>query len=122
MMSRGNTPAAVAFVEVPDFHVAVSRLESPELRESPILVGGDPAKRGKVVAVSAELRERGIVEGMGMIEALDRAPEAICVRTNIDRAREVSGLVRAAIRQEVGAIEVEGLAGFYFPAPDARKS
>ncbi len=57
-----------------------------------------------------------------MIEALDRAPEAICVRTNIDRAREVSGLVRAAIRQEVGAIEVEGLAGFYFPAPDARKA
>jgi DNA polymerase-4 len=107
----------VGFAEVPDFHVEVVRRASPELGTRPLLVGGDPAKRGKVVAASADLRARGIVEGMGLDEALDRAPDAHWVRTDIARAREVSGLLRAAIRQEVEAIEVDGLAGFYFQAP-----
>jgi DNA polymerase-4 len=110
----------VGFAEVPDFHVEVVRGAYPELRTRSILVGGDPAKRGKVVAASADLRARGIVEGMGLDEALDRAPEAHWVRTDMGRAREVSGLLRAAIRQEVEAIEVDGLAGFYFWAPSER--
>jgi DNA polymerase-4 len=117
MMSRVRRFAAVGFAEVPDFHVAIARREAPELAAVPLLIGGDPAKRGKVVAASADLRSRGIVAGMGMIEALDRTPEAKCVRTDLQRAREVSGLLRAAIRQEVDAVEIDGLAGFYFRAP-----
>ena len=72
MMSRGSRFAPVGFAEVPDFHVEVARRAAPELRKCSLLVGGDPAKRGKVVAASADLRMRGIVEGMGMGEALDR--------------------------------------------------
>jgi DNA polymerase-4 len=60
---------------------------------------------------------RGIVPGMGVAEAQGRAPEAQWVRTDIHRAREVSGLLRAAIRQEVDAVEIDGLAGFYMEAP-----
>ena len=116
-MSRGGRSAAVGFAEVPDFHVAIARRESPELAACPILIGGDPAKRGKVVSASADLRLLGIVPGMGMIEALDRAPEAKCLRTDLQHAREVSGLLRAAIRQEVEEVEVDGLSGFYFRAP-----
>lgn len=108
----------VGFAEVPDFHVEVVRRASPDLRNRPILVGGNPAKRGKVIAASVDLRARGIREGMGLDEALDRAPEATWVRTDMARAREVSGLLRAAIRQEVEAVEVEGLGGFYLRAPN----
>ena len=117
MTAGAGHSSPVGFAEVADFHVEVVRRASPELGAQPLLVGGDPAKRGKVVAASADLRARGIVEGMGLDEALDRAPDAQWVRTNMERAREVSGLLRAAIRQEVDAIEVEGLAGFYFQAP-----
>ena len=117
MTSRASRFAPVGFAEVPDFHVEVVRRASPELGIQSLLVGGDPAKRGKVVAASADLRERGIVEGMGLDEALDRAPDAHWVRTNMHRAREVSGLLRSAIRQEVDAVEIDGLAGFYFRAP-----
>jgi DNA polymerase-4 len=122
MMSRGSRFAPVGFAEVPDFHVEVARRAAPELRKCSLLVGGDPAKRGKVVAASADLRMRGIVEGMGMGEALDRAPEAHWVRTDIHRAREVSGLLRAAVRQEVGAVEIDGLAGFYLRAPSEHQA
>ena len=75
-----------------------------------------PGQAGKVAA-SASLRERGIVDGMGVAEALDRAPEARWVRTDMGRAREVSGSLRAAVRREVEAVELEGLAGFYMRAP-----
>ncbi len=117
MMSRGRHSAAVGFAEVPDFHVAIFRQSSPAFAIVPLLIGGDPAKRGKVVAASRDLHARGIVAGMGMVEALDRAPEAKCVRTDLQRAREVSGLLRAAIRREVDAVEIDGLAGFFFHAP-----
>ena len=106
------SPAArppVGYAEVAEFHVAIARREDPSLLERPVVVGGDPDKRGKVVAASASLRERGIVDGMGVAEALDRAPEARWVRTDMGRAREVSGSLRAAVRREVEAVELEGL-------------
>ncbi len=100
-----------------DFHIAILRRDSPDLGDCPLLIGGDPAKRGKVVAVSEDLRLRGIIEGMGLVEAQGRAPEAKWFRTDLQRAREISGLLRAAIRQEVEAVEIDGLSGFFFRAP-----
>ncbi len=110
----------MGFAEVPEFHVEVARQADPSLRHRPLLIGGDPSKRGKVVAASADLRARGIVDGMGLAEALDRAPEAHWERTDMRRARAVSGVLRAAVREEVAEVEVVGLAGFYMRAPRAR--
>jgi DNA polymerase-4 len=104
---------------VPDFHVAVARRANPELADLPIIVGGDPAKRGRVVGCAPELRALGIAEGQGVAEALARAPSARWVRTDMQRAREVSGQLRAAIRREIGAVETSGLSAFYFRAPSA---
>jgi DNA polymerase-4 len=112
---------SVGFAEVRDFHVEVARRADPALALVPLLVGGDPSKRGKVIAASADLRSRGLVPGMGMVEALDRAAEARWVPTDMRRAREQSGLLRAAVRREVGAVEIEGLAGFYLCAPADRE-
>ena len=109
----------MGFAEVAELHVEVARQADPRLRQRPLLIGGDPEKRGKVVAASADLRERGIVDGMGLAEALDRAPEAHWERTDMRRARAVSGVLRAAVREEVSEVEVEGLAGFYMRAPRA---
>ena len=120
MSSGGGAEGLVGFAEVPEFHVEVARQADPTLRQRPLLIGGDPEKRGKVVAASADLRARGIVDGMGMAEALDRVPEAHWERTDMRRARAVSGLLRAAVREEVSEIEVDGLAGFYMRAPRQR--
>lgn len=50
-------------------------------------------------------------------EALARSPGAVWVETDMAHARERSGQLRAVVRQSVEALEVEGLAGFYFEAP-----
>ncbi|MFP6655492.1 MAG: hypothetical protein VCB25_07675 [Myxococcota bacterium] len=116
-LSAGAATTAVGFAEVPDFHVAVLRRDFPDWAGRSILIGGDPAKRGKVVARSADLRLQGIVPGMSLLDALARAPGTKCLRTDLQRVREVSGLLRAGMRQELEEVEVAGLAGFYFRAP-----
>jgi DNA polymerase-4 len=116
-MALGQGSQAVGFAEVPDFHVEVARLLDPTIADASVIVGGDPANRGNVVSASQELRRLGIAEGMAVAEALDRAPGARWVRTNIQSAREVSGELRAAVREEVEAVEVDGLCGFYMRAP-----
>jgi DNA polymerase-4 len=107
---------AIGFAEVPNFHVAVARRADPSLENRPVLVGGDPEKRGKVVAASFDLQTLGIEVGMPLGEALNRAPDAVWVQTDMATAREVSGLCRSAVRQEVEALELDGLAGFYWEA------
>lgn len=114
---QGRTRGAVGYAEVAEFYVAVARQRDPSLRHHPLLIGGDPNKRGKVVAASEDLRRLGIVDGMGLAEALDRAPQAVWARTDRQGAREVSGVLRAAVREVVPEVEVEGLAGFYMRAP-----
>ena len=116
-MNVSATHEPIGFAEVAEFHVEVARRFDLSLGSAPVVVGGDPAKRGKVVAASRDLRGLGIVDGMGVAEVLDRVPDARWVRTDLPRAREFAGVLRAAIRAEIEALEVEGLAGFYMRAP-----
>jgi DNA polymerase-4 len=97
--------------------VAAARRRAPELEAVPLVIGGDPAKHGRVVALTADLRSLGIEEGMEVAEALSRAPTARWKRTDMARARELSGQLRAAVRREIGAVETSGLSAFYFRAP-----
>lgn len=117
MSPRIAKAGVVGHAEVPDFHVAVARLAQPTLANASLIVGGDPAKRGRVVGLTPDLRLLGIEEGMAVSEALARAPSARWVRTDMPRAREVSGQLRAAVRREIGAVETSGLAAFHFRAP-----
>lgn len=116
-MSAARSQGPIGYAEVPEFHVEVARRLDPTLANAPVVVGGDPAKRGKVVAASADLRRLGIVDAMGVAEVLDRVSDARWVRTDLPRAREAAGALRAAIREEIAELEVEGLAGFYMLAP-----
>lgn len=117
MSPRTRQPGPVGHAEVPDFHVAVARAVRAGLSEGPVIVGGDPVKRGRVVGLTSDLRRLGIAEGMGVDEALARAPSARWVRTDVAHARDVSGQLRAVVRREIGAVETVGLAGFCFRAP-----
>ncbi|HEY5657091.1 MAG TPA: DNA polymerase IV, partial [Myxococcota bacterium] len=80
----------VLFAEVPGFYAAVERAEDPSLAERPVIVGGDPRKRGRVQAATADALAVGVQVEMPMLEALQRCPGARAVRTNMRHYREVS--------------------------------
>ena len=70
----------LAHLDLDAFFAAVEELEDPELREKPLVVGGDPHGRGVVATANYVARTFGIHSAMSSAEALRRCPHAIFVR------------------------------------------
>ena len=107
----------VLFVEVPDFYATIERADTPELAARPVIVGGDPRKRGTVLAASSDARAAGVVVDMPMLEALRLCPRARRVPTDMRRYREVSRRLFARLRRAFGPLEPLGLGAAYLDAP-----
>jgi nucleotidyltransferase/DNA polymerase involved in DNA repair len=105
--------SAIVFAEVPDFYAEVERRSAPELRGCPILVGGDPGKRGRVQSLSSEARSAGVVHGMAMDAALALCPEGIRIPTNMKRYREASGALVTYLREIFDEVETAKLGSVY---------
>jgi nucleotidyltransferase/DNA polymerase involved in DNA repair len=103
----------ILYAEVPGFYAEVERRVDPARAGRPIVVGGDPAKRGKVQSASPEALAAGIDEGMSMLEALDRCPAATRFKTNMKAYREVSGALAICLRRTVDEIEQSGFGAAY---------
>lgn len=103
----------ILYAEVPGFYAAIERRRLAQPEERPIVVGGDPRKRGRVQSASPDATERGVATGMPMLEALELCPEARRVPTDMAHYRSVSSALRASLRREVEAIEPEGLGGAF---------
>ena len=106
-------PYRMAYAEVPTFYVSVERQDDPALRARPVIVGGDPHKRGKVQSASHEALARGVTLGMAVEDVHQMCPEALLLRTNMKRYREISSLLHSALRGSCQGIEIDGLAGAY---------
>ncbi len=104
----------VGYAVVPAFYAAVERLDDPSLRARPVVVGGDPRKRGKVQSASREALARGVIVGMAMDEVEARCPDAVFVRTNMKRYREMSSVLQGAMREVSRGLEADGLAAGFF--------
>ena len=111
----------VGYAQVPSFYASVERLDDPGLRARPVVVGGNPHKRGKVQSASGDALDRGVTLGMWMEDVPARCPDAALVRTNMKRYREVSAQLLVSLREATAGIEVAGLAGGFFEVPDAAR-
>jgi DNA polymerase-4 len=103
----------ILFAEVPGFYAAVERAEDPALASRPVIVGGDPRKKGRVQAATPDAIAAGVAIDMPVIEALRLCPQARAVRTHMARYREVSRTLMAAMRGVLSRVEAFGMAGAY---------
>ena len=87
------------------FFASVEQRDNPEYRNKPLIVGGDPDKRGVVAACSYEARKFGIHSAMPASRARRLCPEAIFVRPRMDAYREVSEQIRTIFRQYTDLVE-----------------
>jgi DNA polymerase-4 len=107
----------VLYVDIPGFYAEVERARDPALSGRPVLVGGDPRKRGVVQSASLEAVSAGVEPGMLVTEALARCPRARLLRTNMRRYREAASQLRACLRRVEERLEPAGLgAAFLGPA------
>jgi DNA polymerase-4 len=109
----------ILYVYVPGFYAAVEQADHPDLHGRPTVVGGDPRKHGLVTSVSAEAAARGVRDGMPMVEALERCPDAQVRPTRMRRYREMASAVLAVCWRYTERLEPSGLDGVYLDLPDS---
>lgn len=87
------------------FYASVEQLDQPKLRGKPVIVGGNPQKRGVVAACSYEARQFGIHSAMPCSRAAKRCPHAIFTPPRMWRYKEVSQQVMSIFRNITSLVE-----------------
>jgi DNA polymerase-4 len=88
-----------------EFFAAVEKLDHPELRGKPLLIGGAAEARGVVATASYEARPFGCHSAMPMAQAMRLCPQAIIIHPRHGRYGEVSDEVFDILRSFTPLVE-----------------
>lgn len=80
----------ILLVDMDAFFASVEQAHHPHLRGVPVIVCGDPSRRGVVTAASYEARPSGVRAGMPLQEARRLCPEAQYVEGNPEKYVAIS--------------------------------
>lgn len=89
---------AILLVDLDAFFASVEQHDHSEWKGKPVIVGGDPTKRGVVSTASYEARKFGVHSAMPSSTAARLCPNAIWVRGDHARYKEVSNQVMDILR------------------------
>jgi DNA polymerase IV len=94
---------AIAHVDCDAFYATVEKRDKPELADRPVIIGG--GARGVVLACCYVARLYGVRSAMPMFKALAACPDAIVIRPDMAKYREVGSEVRAEMRRLTPLVE-----------------
>jgi DNA polymerase-4 len=80
----------VFHIDLDAFFVSVEQVLNPKLEGKPVIVGGDPERRGVVASASYEARPFGIHAGMPSAKARRLCPQAIFIRSHFSLYKDAS--------------------------------
>ncbi|MEL6835967.1 MAG: DNA polymerase IV [Bacteroidota bacterium] len=103
---------SIIHLDLDCFFVACEILRDNRLRGKPIIVGGK-SDRGVVASCSYEARHFGVRSAMPIRYALQRCPEALVIRGDMDMYSNYSHLVTTIIRELSPAFEKASIDEFY---------
>lgn len=103
-------------IDLDAFFVSVERALNPTLKGKPVIVGGDPERRGVVASASYEARPFGIHAGMPLSQARRLCPQAIFIQANFSRYRQASYRFMEILADFSPCIEPLGLDEAYLDA------
>ncbi|HRR02984.1 MAG TPA: DNA polymerase IV, partial [Treponemataceae bacterium] len=90
-------PNVFFHVDLDAFFAAVEQLDHPEYRGQPVIIAGDPDKRGVVSTCSYEARKFGIHSAMSSFRAHQLCPQGIFLPGRMHRYHEKSREVMAVL-------------------------
>jgi DNA polymerase IV len=93
----------IMHVDMDAFYASVEVRHRPELRGTPVIVGG--SRRGVVLSATYEARALGVRSGMPSPQARRLAPGATFVDPNFDRYTAVSKAIGAVFRSVTAVVE-----------------
>lgn len=80
----------VGHADLDAFYASVEQRDCPEYRDRPVVVGALPGHRGVVAAANYHARRFGIHSAMPIAEAYRRCPDAVFVRPDMAKYKQVS--------------------------------
>ena len=86
----------IAHVDCDAFYAAVEKRDNPALADRPVIIGG--GRRGVVAAACYVARMYGVRSAMPMFKALKACPDAVVIRPNMAKYREVGQQIRSMMR------------------------
>ncbi len=139
------TPRLIAHLDMDAFYASVELLRYPELKGSPVVIGGGRAHqptervdpdtgrverrfstlhgyvgRGVITTATYEARALGLHSAMGIMKAASLAPNAILLPVDFDAYRRHSRLFKAAVREIAPLIEDRGIDEIYIDLTSVR--
>jgi len=117
----------IAHLDMDAFYASIELLHYPELRGSPLVVGGrrrvadepvtmrlrDYRGRGVVTTSTYEARALGVFSGMGLMKAALHAPDALLLAPNFEAYRHYSARFKNAAAEILPFIEDRGIDEIY---------
>lgn len=94
----------IIHVDMDAFYASVELIDRPELRGTPVIIGG-MGGRGVVLSATYEARALGVHAAMPMATAQRLAPSAVVIRPRHDRYAEVSAGVMEIFRSITPEVE-----------------
>ncbi len=94
----------IIHVDMDAFYASVEKLDNPDLKDRPVIVGG-LGNRGVVATASYQARKYGVHSAQPMAKARRLCPQAVFLSPRFDRYKEVSNQIREIFHQYTPLVE-----------------
>src|ERR671913_2348697 len=95
----------ILHIDMDAFYASVEQRDNPSLRGRPIVVGGQPDRRGVVAAASYEARQFGVRSAMSMAKAVKLCPSLVIVPPDFARYKAASTIIFNIYREVTPLVE-----------------
>jgi DNA polymerase IV len=95
----------IIHIDMDAFYASVEQHDNPALQGLPVIVGGDPEKRGVVSAASYEARVYGVHSAMPSSQARRLCPQGNFLPVRMHRYREVSQEIFQILKEYTPLVE-----------------
>ena len=95
----------ILHIDMDAFYASVEQRDNPSLRGKPVVVGGQPNRRGVVAAASYEARAFGVYSAMSMSRAVRLCPSLMIVPPDFSRYKAASSIIFGIYREVTPLVE-----------------
>src|SRR3990170_4346891 len=95
----------IVHIDMDAFYASVEQRDNPSLRGKPLVVGGQPNRRGVVAAASYEARAFGVRSAISMAKAVRLCPSLVIVPPDFARYKAASNAVFTLFRAVTPLVE-----------------